>query len=174
MHFWICQLTDLLCGIKPFVHTSQYYKVIFLWTLPVKEIWRSSIVFTDSFHLVRPPLKMAQSQPTWSLWQALVDSDLLTLCAVGRSGGVEEVNLSGGRLLSDTALSHLEQNGDCEIHKNCGMYISVCWARYVGFCCTFVLEQAAWCFFRWNFVMGKIALILWITGCRYAIECQPC
>ena len=60
MHFWICQLTDLLCGIKPFVHTSQYYKVIFLWTLPVKEIWRSSIVFTDSFHLIRPPLKMAQ------------------------------------------------------------------------------------------------------------------
>lgn len=37
--------------------------------------------------------------------KALVDSDLLTLCAVGRSGGVEEVNLSGGRLLSDTALS---------------------------------------------------------------------
>lgn len=72
-----------------------------------------------------------------------MDSDLLTLCAVGRSGGVEEVNLSGGRLLSDTALSHLEQNRDCEIHKICGMYTSVCWARYDGFCCTSVLEQAA-------------------------------
>ena len=42
-----------------------------------------------------------------------MDSDLLTLCAVGRSGGVEEVNLSGGRLLSDIALSHLEQNLWC-------------------------------------------------------------
>lgn len=36
--------------------------------------------------------------------KALVDSDLLTLCAVGRSTGAQEVDLSGGKLLSDLAL----------------------------------------------------------------------
>lgn len=36
--------------------------------------------------------------------KTLVDSDLLTLCAVGRSTGVEEVDFSGGKLLSDFVL----------------------------------------------------------------------
>ena len=52
-------------------------------------------------------------QDPWS--QALVDSDLLTLSAVGRSTGAEEVDLSGGKLLSDLALGRWDPMGHASV-----------------------------------------------------------
>ncbi|CAJ1412792.1 unnamed protein product [Effrenium voratum] len=42
--------------------------------------------------------------------KAVVDSDLLTLCAVGRLTEVEDVDLSGGKLLSDVAMGTFLQD----------------------------------------------------------------